>query len=114
MNLLTIWLIASDNRKDDRITFDRGSSSMAPLTVCYKPGDIKTTYNFKLTRGGVRTYLGNLFRSLQLDQDPWEKVQISPANGPAIMYHINDLADAEDLVMGSIDTVLYADMEVNA
>jgi len=112
MNLLTIWLVRSDGTRDDRITFERGPSSVGPVTVCYRPGDIKTTYNFRLTRGGVRTYLGNLFRSLQLDQDPWEQVQISPATGAAIMYHVADLAAAEDIVMGTIDTVLYADVEV--
>lgn len=110
MQLLTIWLIAHDNRKDDRITFSRSTNSSNPFSVVYQAGDIPTKYNFTLTRGGVRTYLGNLFRALQLDQDPWEKVQITPATGPAIIYHVNDLEAAEDVVMGTIDTLLYADV----
>jgi hypothetical protein len=113
MNLLSIWLIRSDDRKDDQIDFKRGRDAMAPLNVSYKPGDIKTTYNFTLTRGGVRTYLGNLFRALQADQDPWEQVQISAVTGPAIMYHVSDLEAAEDIIMGTIDTALYANVELD-
>ena len=65
---------------------------------------------FILSRSGVRRYLGNLFQSLQMDQDPWEKVQISPVTGPSIMYHVSDLNDAEDIIMETIDSLLYTDV----
>jgi hypothetical protein len=111
MNLLSIWLVASDDRKDDRITFTRGSRAIETVNVKYTPGDTNTTYSFILSRANVRSYLGRLFRSLPLDQDPWEKVQITPATGPAIMYHVNDLETAEDIIMETIDNLLYTDVE---
>jgi hypothetical protein len=67
-------------------------------------------YVFILSRGGVRRYLGNIFQSLQLDMDPWEKVQISPVTGPSIIYHVGDLEDAEELIMDTIDGLLYMDV----
>jgi len=112
MNLLSIWLIHNSDRQDDRIDFVRGEHATETMRVRYIPGDseYRSVYNFTLSRSGVRRYLGNLFQSLQMDQDPWEKVQISPVNGPSIMYHVSDLNDAEDIIMESIDTLLYTDV----
>ena len=45
-----------------------------------------------------------------MDQDPWEKVQISPATGPSIIFHVGDLGDAEDVIMETIDSLLYTDV----
>uniref|UniRef100_A0A6C0F487 Uncharacterized protein n=1 Tax=viral metagenome TaxID=1070528 RepID=A0A6C0F487_9ZZZZ len=113
MNLLSIWLIAKDNRADDRIDFERGEHATETMRVKYSPGESasRTTYTFVLSRSGVRRYLGNMFQSLQLDQDPWEKVQISPATGPSIIYHVGDLETAEEVIMDTIDSLLYTDVE---
>ena len=112
MNLLSVWLIAKDDRSDDRINFERGERATETIHVKYSPGESArgTTYTFILAREGVRRYLGNLFQSLQMDQDPWEKVQISPVTGPSIIFHVGDLEDAEDVIMETIDSLLYTDV----
>ena len=112
MNLLSVWLIAKDNRADDRIDFIRGEHATETMRVKYSPGESAsgTTYTFVLAREGVRRYLGNLFQSMQLDQDPWEKVQISPVTGPSIIYHVGDLETAEEVIMDTIDSLLYTDV----
>jgi len=112
MNLLSVWLIAKDDRADDRIDFDRSERATETMRVKYSPGESSrgTTYTFILAREGVRRYLGNMFQSLQLDQDPWEKVQISPVNGPSIIFHVGDLGQAEEGIRDTIDSLLYTDV----
>jgi hypothetical protein len=114
MNLLTVWLISNDeSREDDKIEFDRSTSAHSNIDVTYTPATTSTsvhTYSFTVTREGARRYLGNLFQSLQMDLDPWDKVQITPATGPAIMYHVSDLDSAEDVIMSTVDELLYTDV----
>jgi hypothetical protein len=112
MNILSVWLIHNGDKPDDKFEFIRGERAAETMRVRYTPGDSQhgSVYNFILTREGVRRYLGNIFQSLQLDQDPWEKVQISPVSGPSIVYHVGDLADAEELIMDTIDSLLYLDV----
>lgn len=114
MNLLSVWLIHSGDREDDRIDFIRGERATETMRVRYAPGDSKskTAYTFILTRSGVRRYLGNMFQSLQMDLDPWEKVQISPVTGPSIIFHISDLENAEKIIMDTIDSLLHMDVVI--
>jgi len=110
MNILSVWLIHNSDKPDDKFEFIRGSHASETMRVRYTPGDSEhgSVYNFILTRSGVRRYLGNIFQSLQMD--PWEKVQISPVSGPSIVYHVSDLGDAEELIMDTIDGLLYLDI----
>lgn len=112
MNLLSIWLVHPGDREDDRIDFIRGDRATETMRVRYAPGDsvTGTAYTFILTRSGVRRYLGNMFRSLQMDLDPWEKIQISPITGPSILFHVTDLGTAEEIIMDTIDGLLYTDV----
>lgn len=114
MNLLSVWLIHPGDREDDRIDFIRGERATETMRVRYAPGDSRsrTAYTFILTRAGVRRYLGNMFQSLQMDLDPWEKVQISPVTGPSIIFHVSDLESAEEIIMDTIDGLLYTDVAV--
>jgi len=113
MLVLTIWLIYSDsNRRDDKIDVYRGESATDQLRITFTPGDSlsRSIYRFKFSRDEARRYLGNVFGALRFDQDPAEKVQISPVTGPPVMYHVSDLEDAEEAVMATIDQVLYTDI----
>jgi len=113
MNLLTIWLISEDsNRRDDKIEFARGSDAEETLTVTYTPGELrKTTYTFYLARQGVQRYIYNILYSLRMDQDPWDKIQVSPATGPSIMYHVCDLREADQAILDIVDQILYISVE---
>ena len=114
MNLLTIWLISDDsNRRDDKIDFCRGSDAEETLEVTYSPGDSRTksTYTFYLARQGVQRYNYNILYSLRMDQDPWDKIQVSPATGPSIMYHVCDLRETEQAILDIVDQILYISVE---
>lgn len=113
MNLLTIWLISSESeRRDDKIEFNRGENPEELITVTYTPGELrKTTYTFYLARQGVQRYIYNILYSLRKDQDPWEKIQVSPATSPSIMYHVSDLDEAEGAILDIVDQILYVSVE---
>jgi hypothetical protein len=108
MNLLTIWLVSDSGRPDDKIEFTRGGDPEETITVKYVSGELsKTSFYFVLSRQGVQRYIANMLYSLRMDQDPWDKVQVSPATSPSIMYHVSDLRDTEPAILDIVDQILY-------
>jgi hypothetical protein len=112
MNLVTIWVIPTENGKDDKIEINRGSRASEMVDITYTPGDSKTNseYSFSLTRSGVGRYLENLLFSMTKDQDPFEKIQISTAMSPAIMYHVSDLDEVQSTILSMVEDALYVDV----
>ena len=112
MNLVTIWVIPTENARDDKIEITRGSRASEMVNIKYSPGDSKTNseYSFALTRNGVRRYLENLLFSMTKDQDPFEKIQVSTALSPAIMYHVSDLDEVQRTIVSMIEDALYVDV----
>jgi len=110
MNLLKIWLIPHNTPtdKDDTIFFERTTNESDIIHVKYTPGDVKVSYNFTLNRDGTQKYILNLLQSLVKDADPWNKIQIAPAIGPAIMYYVVDLEESIDSLMETIDKLVYS------
>jgi len=109
MNLLKIWLIPHDSpaEKDDIILFERTNNESDTIHVKYTPGDVKVSYNFTLNRDGTSKYISNLLTALTKDADPWKKLQIAPAIGPAIMYYVVDVQDSMDSIMETVDSLVY-------
>jgi hypothetical protein len=107
--LLSIWLLRTEGGRDDEIEIRRTLEVNEILHVKFTPGDSSTgsIYRFKMTRSQLKRYLGNMFYSVVRDNDPFEKVQISPITGPAIMYHVNDLQECQDAIMETIEDLLY-------
>jgi hypothetical protein len=44
------------------------------------------------------------------DQDPFEKIQISTAMSPAIMYHVSDLDEVQSTILSMVEDALYVDV----
>ena len=114
MHLLKIWLVphSTPDNKDDVILFERTTNESDTIRVKYTPGDVKVSYNFTLNRDSTRKYVLNLLSSLVKDQDPWHKIQIAPATGPAIMYHMSDIEDSIDIIMETVDSLVYNTISV--
>jgi hypothetical protein len=97
MKLLTIRLFVDgeSEENDERITFFRNSQFPAGTTeVLYEPGDSNTTYRFWLTPEGYERYFSDLLESLTHDTKPFDSIQVAPATGPAIIYDVAELAEA--------------------
>jgi len=114
MHLLKIWLIPKDTPsvKDDTVLFERTTNESDIIRVKYTPGDVKVSYNFTLNRDTTCKYISNLLSALVKDADPWNKVQIAPAIGPAIMYYVVDLQDAMETIMDTVDSLVYNTISV--
>ena len=114
MHLLKIWLIPHDTPtgKDDIVLFERTTNESDTIRVKYTPGDIKVTYNFTLNRDGTCKYISNLLTALVKDADPWHKIQIAPAIGPAILYYVVDLQDSMETIMETVDSLVYNTISV--
>jgi hypothetical protein len=48
-----------------------------------------------------------LLTSITKDADPWNKIQIAPAIGPAIMYYVVDIQDSMETIMDTVDSLIY-------
>lgn len=109
MHLLKIWLVPHEtpDKKDDIVLFERTTNESDTIRVKYTPGDVRVSYNFTLNRDGTHKYISNLLSSLTRDVDPWHKIQIAPANGPSIMYHMSELQDSIDIIMDTVDGLIY-------
>ena len=46
------------------------------------------------------------------DADPWHKIQIAPAIGPAILYYVVDLQDSMETIMETVDSLVYNTISV--
>ena len=114
MHLLKIWLVPHETpeKKDDIVLFERTTNESDTIRVKYTPGDIKVTYNFTLNRDGTCKYISNLLTALVKDADPWHKIQIAPAIGPAILYYVVDLQDSMDTIMETVDSLVYNTISV--
>ena len=114
MHLLKIWLVPHETpeKKDDIVLFERTTNESDTIRVKYTPGDIKVTYNFTLNRDGTCKYISNLLTALVKDADPWHKIQIAPAIGPAILYYVVDLQDSMETIMETVDSLVYNTISV--
>jgi len=96
MLLLKIHLLPFDtnNVKDDIIEVSRPVDVPHDmLSIEYIPSKGKT-HQFWLNRRDTENYLVDTIESLTHDTDPWDKIQITPMIGPAVLYHISDLDDS--------------------
>jgi hypothetical protein len=114
MHLLKIWLIPHNTPtdKDDIVLFERTTNESDTIRVKYTPGDVKVSYNFTLNRDSTCKYISNLLSALTKDADPWNKIQIAPAIGPAIMYYVVDVEDAIETIMETVDSLVYNTISV--
>lgn len=113
IRLATIHLIYADKRKDDVITFYRNDRMPFEMTeVLYAPADLKVSYRTWIHKHSIGSYLHRIFDGLERDVDPFDRVQFTPCNGPAVLYHVGDLHDsrrgpsaAHDIVNSLLDIV---------
>lgn len=103
--------LTKEPERDDIVYFKR-TDNPDLIVVTYHPGESRSTsYTFYATLSKVEDYIWNLLRSLDLDTDPFQKIQVTPKTGPAIIYEISDLSDSRtrNLIHS---TIMYA-LETN-
>ena len=105
--------LTKEPSRDDIIYFKR-TDNPDVIVVTYQPGESRaTSYTFYATMTKADEYMWNLLRSLELDTDPFHKIQITPKTGPAIIYEISDLAESRvrNLIHSTVIYALEANVE---
>jgi len=101
MKLFTVHLFntpagSNNSEEDERITFYRNPNFPFDITeVIYEPSTGPTTYRFWLTRQSLDHYVQDLLQSLSQDICPFDHFQLSPSNGPAILYEVAQLEEPQ-------------------
>jgi hypothetical protein len=108
-----LFCYKTDERPDDVVTIY--STDTAELYhVKFKPGDFDGAwYEVYMTHERLMSYLDTAFKSLQYDDDPFERVQVDAAMYPSIFYHIADLSSSRtrDFILSIVQDALYLDSE---
>ena len=107
MYLLTIHVTRNGvHNDDDVITFTTDSDypDVVEITAKYKT-PTKSAYVFTLPRSRCSHYARTLIGALVDDVEPFDRVQISSAVFPAVMYDVSDLPLPS--VVESINEMLY-------
>jgi len=115
MLLLKVHLVSFDKEeKDDVLEISRAPGPHDLLELEYIPGK-GSHHRFWLNRRDTESYVYDFLESLSHDTDPWDKIQITPVTGPAVMYFVSDLGEnnVRNCIMHTVHTLLLADVEVS-
>ena len=112
--LLALHLIRPDTDAcdDDRVHFENVPSlpDMVKIHVIYADTgtELKSgfTRSFVVARANAYEYAMTLVGSLIRDDDPFEKLQVSSAIFPTVLYRVEDLND--DDVRTAIQNIVYS------
>jgi len=107
---VTIFLTRKNDdatTKDDIISISKRADNCVAFTIKYRPGDGSQTRIFYLGETDTMTYLSSIFKSLDYDTDPFDKVQVTTAIHPSIIYDVPVLAD-DDIRYRVEDMILTA------
>lgn len=108
---VTIFLTRKNDdatSKDDVISIHRRADICTAFTIKYRPGDGAQTRVFNMSETDTMTYVSSIFKSLDYDTDPFDKVQITTAIHPSIIYDVPALADSdiryrvEDMILNTL------------
>jgi hypothetical protein len=106
MYLLTLHVTRTGEYEDDDvITFSTDVDYPDVVEISAKYKNSRVPYTFSLPRSRCAHYARTLIGSLTRDVEPFDRVQLSSAMFPAVMYAVNELLDSD--VVESVNEILY-------
>lgn len=107
--ILFIQKSSASARDDDIISIYETPDYTDMFRIVYRPGEFKERQNqFYMSRHVLGNYISDTLRSLAMDCDPFEYVQVSTAHHPSVLYHTSDLDKREtrhmieDMIMAAV------------
>jgi hypothetical protein len=79
--------------QDDVIHMSESDMMHDTVEIVYKSPDLRKAKRVILTTSKALAYLGDVLKSFQHDNDPFEYVQVSTVIHPSVLYHTSDLDD---------------------
>lgn len=92
LDCVTLYLTQM-NKNDDIIRIRRDNEYHSVFDVRYKAHDMSHTQQFFMSESDVIHYITDLFRSLDVDVDPFVNLQVMTLIHPTVMYCVADLGD---------------------
>jgi hypothetical protein len=108
-----LFCYKNDERPDDVVTI-YSTDTHELYHIKMKPGDFEGSwYEVYMSHERLMTYLDNVFKSLQYDDDPFERVQVDAAMYPSVFYHAAELSYSRtrDFILNIVQDALYLDTE---
>lgn len=88
--MLRVHIIRKTHEKDDIITVRQNLSR--DFVVTYTDKQCSVRYSFIASRDNLIDYFWSVFDFLHIDEEPYEKVQISSPVHPTVILGLNNLA----------------------
>jgi len=93
MSTVTL-LLTKRNQRDNKISIKRDSDYHGMFEVRYQPHEVDVNaHKFYLSESEVYYYIVDVLRSLDVDNDPFESLQVMTPTHPSIMYTVADIGD---------------------
>jgi len=112
------FIYRNQNIQDDELKVERVVQTPALAEPMFKvaftattTAGNRTTYRSYLNRRGLETYIHSTLKSLRLDHDPFDIVQVSSSVYPSFMYKVDDMGwEVRDTIMDVIMTTVNSDV----
>jgi hypothetical protein len=117
--LLQMHFIYKDtNIRDDELKVERVVQTPALAEPMFKiaftattNSGTRVTYRSYLNRRGLETYIHSTLKSLRVDHDPFDIVQVSSSVYPSFMYKVDDMGwEIRDTIMDVVMTTINSDV----
>jgi len=112
------FIYKNTNIQDDELKVERVIQTPAlaepmfrlAFTTTNKGGN-RSTYRSYLNRRGLETYIHSTLKSLRVDHDPFDIVQVSSSVYPSFMYKVDEMGwEIRDTIMDVIMTTINSDV----
>jgi len=112
------FIYRNQNIQDDELKVERVVQTPALAEPMFKvaftattTAGNRTTYRSYLNRRGLETYIHSTLKSLRLDHDPFDIVQVSSSVYPSFMYKVDEMGwEVRDTIMDVIMTTVNSDV----
>ena len=112
------FIYKNTNIQDDELKVERVIQTPAlaepmfrlAFTTTNKGGN-RITYRSYLNHRGLETYIHSTLKSLRVDHDPFDIVQVSSSVYPSFMYKVDEMGwEIRDTIMDVIMTTINSDV----
>jgi len=112
------FIYKNTNIRDDELKVERVVQTPALTEPLFRlafttttSSGTRVTYRSYLNRRGLETYIHSTLKSLRVDHDPFDIVQVSSSVYPSFMYRVDEMGwEIRDTIMDIVMTTLNSEV----
>ena len=112
------FIYKNTNIRDDELKVERVVQTPALTEPLFRlafttttSSGTRVTYRSYLNRRGLETYIHSTLKSLRVDHDPFDIVQVSSSVYPSFMYKVDEMGwEIRDTIMDIVMTTLNSEV----